>query len=176
MPLMTLYVTTLDLNNTQRDFDCGLISVETSFDFLNHIVARGYTLVNAYLLEESSRIALPVEAFDGLPTSEAIEALEREWQAVLANLPLAQSLHRQEMIELTRRRVNGYALHIAAQERMITWLTTWLHRTQEKTLTEPRRSQLIGQYESQLCIYKAQLDKMLLGARLAANQLNQLTV
>ncbi|RYF64587.1 MAG: hypothetical protein EOO39_26395 [Cytophagaceae bacterium] len=173
---MTLYLTALDLDNTQREFSCGLISLETSFDFLNHIVARGHTLVKAYILDGSSRTELPVMAFDGLPSLAATQALEREWQAVLASLPLTQSVHCQEMIALTRRRINGYALHIAAQERMITWLTTWLHRTQEKTLTEPMRSRLTGQYESQLGIHKAQRDKLLCGARLAMNRLNQLTI
>lgn len=173
---MILHLTALDAHHTQREFSCILTSMEANFDFLNCIVAQGHTLLSAHLMEGSNRTELPVIAFDGLPISKAIQALEHEWQAILSSLYTVHPIHQQELIELTLRRIDSYRIRIAAHKRMIDYFNKWLQRTQNQTLTKPKRSELIRKYESQLAIHTTQLDKMLFDARLATKRLDQLAV
>lgn len=96
-----LFLTTIDPSNIKREFNCGFTSMEANFDFLSSIVAEGNTLVDAYILEGSSRMELPVAAFDGVPLSEVIRALQQEWEAVLSQPLQPLSAHRPELIEAT---------------------------------------------------------------------------
>ncbi|WP_460635914.1 hypothetical protein [Larkinella harenae] len=75
------------LHPTSREvqsFVFGATRLEISLDFLNSFVRKGYTLVSAVLQElNGSETALPLEALDGRPVSEAIQRLQEEWERIL---------------------------------------------------------------------------------------------
>ncbi|HEX9959225.1 MAG TPA: hypothetical protein VGA96_18285 [Fibrella sp.] len=172
---MILFLTTLDRQANQREFNCRLTSMEANFDFLSSIVAQGNTLLTAYLVDENSRMDLPVAAFDGLPLSVGIDALQQEWQAILSQPDPFTLAHREGIIQLTRQRIDQLQRAIKTHERMAGWYSQWLQRTQEwTTVPESTRSRLIERYEAQLALHKFQLAKAHFQATLAVNRLNQL--
>src|SRR4051812_43300616 len=101
---MILFLTALDQQISQREFSCQLTSIEAHFDFLNQLVLQGHTLLSAYIIEDSSRTDLPLAAFDGLPMSKDVQALEQDWKAILRKPPIPSLLDHQELIKLTQRR------------------------------------------------------------------------
>jgi len=81
--MVTLFLTAFDQQVKQREFSCALASIEANLDFLNHLIAQGHTLLTAHLIDDERRIDLPLVAFDGLPVATALQALQKEWQAIL---------------------------------------------------------------------------------------------
>ncbi|RZK37676.1 MAG: hypothetical protein EOO61_08690 [Hymenobacter sp.] len=171
---MTLFLTALDQQANQREFDCQLNSLEDSFDFLSRIVARGDTLVSAYILEDSNRTVLPVAAFDGLPLSIGIQALQQEWQSILREPQRFNPIYLEELIELLYRRLSICETSVAAHKRMVDHFTRSLEWAQTSVSHESTRSYLIHKYEDQLWVYQTQLAKARFYANLCTSRLNYL--
>ena len=174
--MIALFLTALDQQGHYREFSCLLSSLEANFDLLNRIIAQGDILLSAYVMEDTTRTDLPVAAFDGLPASSGIRTLEREWQAILNSPVVPRSLHQQELLALTRRRMDQYDFNIAAHERMIAYFDKWLQNTKTTTPPGPTRSYLIQRYECQLAAHQLQLAEVRFRSNLVASRLNQLTV
>ena len=172
--MATLFIRVLDPQINQREFNCGLDSIEASFDFLNHIVAHGHTLLRAYLVEDSIRTDLPIDAFDGLPMTLGIQALEDQWKVILSSKSSLSGSAHQELIELTRRRMDLYEGNIKVHKRMIDWYRIWLDRIQERDLVDPTRTNYSQLYEHHLLAHQTQLVKAHFGAKLLTNRLSQL--
>lgn len=171
---MILFFSALDNQANHRDFSCGLSSLEANWDLLSSLVAQGSTLLTAYVIDDDVRTNLPLAAFDGFPLSVDIQALQTEWRTILSTPRSVNSIHREELIALTRQRVHNAERAIIAQERMIDYFGKWLERTQKKSISESQRSQLVHQYEMQLAKHRVQLGKAHFYSRLATDRLNQL--
>lgn len=87
---MNILFTTIDNKNRLRNFSWWFPSIETAFDVLSTLCTKGQWLIKAELIDGLNRIVLPVEAFDGIALSPALNHLEREWQQLL-NLESHQS-------------------------------------------------------------------------------------
>lgn len=59
--------------------------LESHINALNFFVATGYQLRSASLTDrDGGRIDLPIEAFDGMPMTDAIRELQTEYEQVLS--------------------------------------------------------------------------------------------
>ncbi|GAB4035652.1 hypothetical protein [Spirosoma jeollabukense] len=61
-----------------------IANYESAFELLTQLVAEGWILQEAVIIDGTGRIAIPVEAFDGQPIQAHISALQQEWQLILA--------------------------------------------------------------------------------------------
>ena len=171
---MMLFVTTFDQQATVREFSCSLGSIEANFDFLSSVVAQGHVLLTAHMLEDMNCTLLPLAAFDGLPLSIGIRALQDEWRAILSEPRSSLSIHQEEIIHLTRQRIHYYEVNIRTHKRMIDWYNQWLQRTQDGHTLSLRKSRLVNQYATHLMSCQAQLAKAQFCSELATNRLTQL--
>ncbi|CAN5196636.1 hypothetical protein BH09BAC4_BH09BAC4_46060 [soil metagenome] len=171
---MILFFSALDHQANHRDFSCGLSSLEANWDLLSNLVAQGNTLLTAYVIEDDVRTNLPLAAFDGFPLSADVQALQTEWRTILSTPRSANSIHKEELIALTRQRVHHAERTVIAQERMIDYFGKWLERTQKRSISEPKRSQLVHQYEMQLAKHQVQLGRAHFYSSLVTDRLNQL--
>ncbi|MBN8823385.1 MULTISPECIES: hypothetical protein [unclassified Spirosoma] len=58
-------------------------SYESAFELLTQLVVNQWTLTTAILVDNGDCLCLPVEAFDGQPILDHIQALELEWTQLL---------------------------------------------------------------------------------------------
>lgn len=169
-----LFITALDHEAQHQEFGCGLTSLEENLDFVNRIITEGYTLVTACLVENTSRTDLPVAAFDGVPMTPVLKALQDEWQTILTEPSSLPSVHQNELKAITRRRLDAYQLNIRGHQQMIGYLEQWLQRTQDRMLSEPRKSRLLQQYRHRLAVHQEQLTQTHFLFSLAQSRLCQM--
>lgn len=81
---MFLSTTTLNQQACRQDFFCQINDLEQAFAFLDLIVSNGDTLVKANLVDQGSRLNLPVDAFDGESVCTHLVLLKEEWERILA--------------------------------------------------------------------------------------------
>lgn len=81
---MIFSLTAIDQNGQTQDFFCQIEQIELGFDLLSAVSATGHILLKAESLDEGKLTSFPVAVFDGIPFSENIRLLEREWQQILA--------------------------------------------------------------------------------------------
>ena len=81
---MVFSLTAIDQQGQTREFFCQIDKVEVGFDLLSAVAAQGHILLKAQVLDGDRLTSFPTDVFDGVPFSENIRLLEREWQAVLA--------------------------------------------------------------------------------------------
>ncbi|UHG94836.1 hypothetical protein [Spirosoma oryzicola] len=146
---MFLQFTTLTKDRQWREFSCQLDELEVGLDVLLSIVKMGDQLINAYLTDGDSRLALPVEAFEGDSFSEPIGQLKREWEQLLAQPPVSQSLtsvdwRKTEVIEpliaLKQRRIDGLQDTLNQMQQL-------LYTTELGMQEGPYKTRLITHYE-----------------------------
>jgi hypothetical protein len=87
---MNILFTTIDDQNRLQNFFWWFPTVETAFDVLSTLCTKRQWLIKATLVDGLQRTVLPIEAFDGIAISPALNHLEREWQQLL-NLESHQS-------------------------------------------------------------------------------------
>ncbi|GAB3701554.1 hypothetical protein GCM10027592_29820 [Spirosoma flavus] len=79
-----IHITAIRDNQDADDFIIGGNSIEGCFGLLSKFVSLGCQLITVKLsLGEDCLTFLPIEAFDGEPMEEAIQVLQREWEAIL---------------------------------------------------------------------------------------------
>jgi hypothetical protein len=85
---MTLYFS-LEASDGSPASPCVCCAeLEIQLDVLNSFVALGNVLISAYLVDDKGiRIALPLNAFDGLPVADSLRNLTKEYQQVLGVCP-----------------------------------------------------------------------------------------
>lgn len=171
---MILFLTALDEKANWREFTCDLGSLENKFDFLSKIVARGTTLLTAYILDDNQRTDLPLAAFDGIPLSTGISALQEEWQAILSQPRWPSRLPDEELIRIAQQRIDYYQEVIATHQQMVGWLETWLQRTRNQNLEGAVQLRLLQCYESQIINRQTQLVKAHFQVALSTTRLTQL--
>lgn len=172
---MMLFLTALDAEANPRDFSYGgHRALEDNLDFLTTLVTQGHTLLSAYIIEDNNRTDLPLAAFDGVPISAGIHALQLEWERILSRPPSPIYQHRQDLIDLTRHRLHHWEVAVGLHQQMVHFMEHSLHHAQAYFLTEPRRSRFIDRYEAQLASHQAKLAKARFYSCLMANRLNQL--
>jgi hypothetical protein len=172
--MVMLFLSAFDPQANHREFSCLLPSLEDNCDFLSTLVQQGNTLLTAYLLEEGVRTPLPLAAFDGLPLSPALQRLEHQWQLSLKGPSSVGSVHREELIGLTRRRLHLAESHVSQHQRMITCFGHWLERTQATSMPELLKAQLLDRYQGQLSRHQAQLAKARVNLALITDRFHQL--
>lgn len=171
---MVLFLASLDKEAQLREFSCQLDKLEVAFDFLSTIVAKGDTLLNAYILDNNERTDLPIDVFDGAPFLEAMQEIEKEWQSALSEPLQADPSHNRYIIEFTQQRVRQYETRIANEELMIRRLEQLLLRSAEAGSSETMRSQLVQEYEAMIVRYEVQLTRTKSAHKIAVDRLNQL--
>ena len=172
---MVLFLAALDKEAQLREFSCQLDKLEVAFDFLSTIVARGDTLLSAYILDNNERTDLPIDVFDGAPFLEAMQDMEKDWQALLSAPPQPEQSPNQHIIQFIQQRVRQYETRIANEKLMISRLEQLLLRSNEGFSSGHIRSRLIREYEAMISRCQIQLIKTKVCHRLAIERLNQLT-
>jgi hypothetical protein len=149
-------------------------SPEVAFDRLSAYVADGLVLINAWLIDGSVRLALPVEAFDGQPFGLPIKQLQQQWEHILGEKPdWITSMNRQRYKEWDR-------LLIAYYENQIGYFSKAIDRVEKaarisETLRySPKRFRLTQQYETLVQRYTLQLNAILMTYQITIDHLNRL--
>ena len=177
--MIMVFLTACDKQGNVNQFACGLDSVEAVFDFLDEVVSQGDTLLTAYMLdqlERNKRMDLPLEAFDGIPSSIAIKELQEEWQAILTDPEPHEKgpAHDEATIQLIRQRLRQYQMRIATSERMVNCFTKLLQRLQATSSLGPTRDGLMHQYKTILERSEKQLVKAQFRSNVVTHRLNLL--
>lgn len=155
--MVTLYLKALTADAHERVFTCMLTTLESAFDFLNQIVAQGNILLSAFVVDESGRTKLPLAAFDGLPTTTAIQVLIDEWTSVL-NQPISvNSANHQVLIELTRRRLRNQQARQVWLREMIEHYNQWQQWVVDDVRWSARQRRVTYRYATQLALHQTQL-------------------
>ena len=157
---MLLFLTAIDAQQERR-FSCLLDELDAIFEFLNQVVAKGDSLIEAHLMDDEQpardalppayRMPLPTAAFDGVSCLPALRQIELEWTAILAE-PLRSSLPSdtvdrrwyQETIRVYEQRITGLELLITDVNR--------LHQRAENAFGSSNNpyQAVLTRYESQL--------------------------
>lgn len=172
---MVLFLTARDPNTQIRKFSCQLEKLEVAFEFLSDIVAKGSTLLQAYIVEEGKRTDLPLAIFDGAPFVEAMQELEKEWQTLLSEPALSTSLQETLLIPLIQQRARQFEAKIASYQKLISRLEQLLSRTQKNFSAGPIKSRVISQYESMINRNQVWLIKAQISHQIILSKLNQLS-
>lgn len=172
---MVLFLTARDQNFQIRKFSCQLDKLEIAFEFLSDIVAKGSTLLQAYIIDEGKRTELPLPIFDGGPFMVAMQELENEWQTLLNEPALSTPSQKSLLVPLIQQRAQQYETKIASYEKLIKRLKQLLVRTQENFSTGPIKSQVISQYEAMINKNQVWLIKAQISHQVILNRLSQLS-
>lgn len=169
---MILFLTARDQHRQIRKFSCQLDKLEVAFEFLTDIVAKGSTLLDAYIIDEGKRTELPLRVFDGGQFLTAMQELERDWQTLLNEPVLSTSVQESLLIPLIQRRARQYEKKIASYKKLISHLEQLLVRAQGNFATGPMKSRIISQYKSMIrknqgWLIKAQLSYQIILDRLS---------
>ncbi len=81
---MVFSLTAIDEAGQTRDFFCQVENIEVGFDVLSAVAALGHILLKAQVLEGDKLTSFPTEVFDGVPFSENIRLLEKDWKEILS--------------------------------------------------------------------------------------------
>lgn len=167
---MRLVMIATDPKGYRNEFSGDLPTLEAGLDFLSKIVKKRHVLLKAELIDGNQRISLPVAAFDGVPFSEALKALQNEWQAILDRSCQKDLVHADQVL-LARYSLQQCDLLIAHHKRMIHWTNNLLLRKQPGEL-----SRFAGYYEQQLSYHQRKLAEVQVRSSLRTDWLNQLLV
>ncbi|QIP14512.1 hypothetical protein G8759_18785 [Spirosoma aureum] len=176
---MVLFITAIDVNSRTREFSCQFPELEQAFDFLNEIVGRGNTLIQACTEEDNQLIHLPIDAFDGAPFLGAIEELKQEWLSVLGYAPtsgIADNGNHPELIEWLKKRIDQYELQMVMIESNISRFKQLLCRAESSMLQDPDFAAVSYHFASLLINYEEQLKKVCLIHQQAVYRLGELTI
>lgn len=166
---MTIVLTAIDPQGHTNEFRGDLPSLEAGFDFLSRIVGKGHTLLKAYIQDGNMQVNLPLAAFDGLPLSVDILALQGEWQAILAMAYYKDIIH-EDQVWLARQFVHQCDLKISHHQRMLSWasdtlkiksLTNFARLTDHYERLVDRHQKLLVAAQLRLGLRKAWLDQLL---------------
>lgn len=171
---MTLTFSSIDSTNQVREFSWWFTSLEFVCDVLDSLVAKGSQLIKVELIDNDQRIQLPVQAFDGSSSSEAMRQLESEWRQVLSEPVDFRSVHNQWLIGLAREQVRSHEDRIARLELAIQAVEQRRQHVQDSIFDEPCRSILITRNEMAIQQYQQHLANAQLRQQTTLNQLRQL--
>ena len=115
---MFLRLVAIDQLGEERNFTCELEQLEDGFDLLNHIVAKGHTLLEASIVDHHQSTSLPVEVFEGVSFLAAMQELQQEWESLLIQPTPALSFTQQQRIQWLEQRVQHFTRRIADIERL----------------------------------------------------------
>ena len=157
---MVFLLTAIDESGNTRDFSCQLNTLESGFEVLNNVVAMGHTLTKARLLDQGNQTDFPTEAFDGVPFTEALQELEREWKMILRE-PIDSTATTQTRIDFAHWQLETYETLITSYELFIARLSRLLERAQTMQEVRPgaRNFGVIQHYEVALDNYRTRLIK-----------------
>ncbi|ARK13320.1 hypothetical protein [Fibrivirga algicola] len=166
---MVFLLTAIDEACEIREFTCHLDKLENGLDFLSDLVAQGYILLKARILDENNFTQLPVEAFDGVPFSTALQQIEEEWKTIL-NEPVSRaSVAHQAHIQRVQQKLAQCDKLIASYKLTITRLTALVERAHNLAESRQRGSGFIDHYKSIIDSY----DTRLVNAYVIHHQLSQ---
>ncbi|GAB2561696.1 hypothetical protein [Spirosoma aerophilum] len=92
---MLLSFTSVDEQANIRECAWWFNTIEAAFEALNAVFAKGNHIIQAALIDDEKRTALPVDAFDGDSVSAPMQELENEWQQLLGQPLKPQSVNRE---------------------------------------------------------------------------------
>ncbi|WP_420151076.1 hypothetical protein [Spirosoma sp.] len=150
---MILSFTAIDASAQLRNFFYQQEELENALDILSAIASQGDTLLNACIIDEKSRLELPVEAFDGQQFSDSIKQLEKQWQTVLSESTRTTEENDTWYVELTRQRVKLYEDRLDQLTKTINQLEVLYQHTEDYMFNERLRTNLINRYSSLLAQY-----------------------
>ena len=118
---MMLFVNAITL----EDVECTNLGYwvgdhESAFEILTKLVAEGWVLTEATIMDGSDRMAVPTEVFDGQPIQVHIQALQQQWQQILTNQPvLAAATGMQRLKEWYTQLDSYYETMLVHLEKMV---------------------------------------------------------
>lgn len=84
-------------------FFCNIDDLESGFEVLSMLAAQGDLVLEAHIMDETTRLDLPAHIFDGKPFRSPIRRLEKQWTRIL-NKPVGKgSVHNLELKATTHR-------------------------------------------------------------------------
>lgn len=135
--------------------------VETACEELTSLVAEGWTLERALLVDGHSRVELPVAVFDGQSFQKPIKRLQQQWQQILAKSPA--SAPRQPMTwsvaEVLQRQIQREKHYIRRLIEAIGRLEQISHQTRSIPYSESTRYRIYSRHQTMLILYKSQLSQ-----------------
>lgn len=155
---MLFCLTVLDKETQVRKFSLSPNEIETGLDFVTELVAKGERLLNVWLQEGTKKTELPLHIFDGMPCRAAMQEIQQVGQALLRNPSRSKSRHHQDLIDLTRKRLQLYESHIASQQVLIDRLKVLQGRADWQIQGVSTRSKLIRRYQFQIDTYRRQIN------------------
>jgi uncharacterized protein (UPF0262 family) len=134
-----------------------ITSYEAAFEQLTQLVAEGWGLEYAIIIDEGNTITLPVEAFDGQPIEVHIATLQQQWAQLLREAPDKTSTRLASSRSSIRERLKDHLLSLDAYyarllihlEKMIFMLEVRKAKLARKH-SETMRTKLSQQYDSLL--------------------------
>lgn len=173
---MLFCLTVLDKQGQVREFRIVLHELETGLDFVSQLVAKGETVLNVWLQEGHKTTDLPLHIFDGVPFRAAMLALYQAGQALVKKPAQLGSQPQQDLIELTRKRLQLCESHIALQHGLIDRLIILQERAERQIQVVSTRLALIRHYQQQIDSYTRQISHNQLSQQQIGQRLNRLLV
>ncbi|MFD2570312.1 hypothetical protein ACFSUS_06680 [Spirosoma soli] len=150
--MLLLFLKAFDKYKDVREFSCGLNDIESALDFLSKLTTKGETLIDACIIEDDSRLDLPVNAFDGELFKGPLKQLESQWQQLLKK-PIADT-------PVDKEAVKGYIQRsIVLNRTQINYVTALLDQLEEKIRTTQAGKLCSATKEMLITLYNAQINK-----------------
>ena len=132
-----------------REFTCRVPQLETALTTLSLIAAAGNTLLDVYYLENGKRTNLPPQAFDQHDLIRPLQALQNQWEAILA-IPeeKARALLTLSLLEMTLQRIDQYESQMAECDSSISKFEQLMATTQQTLVTGINRHRLLTHYRA----------------------------
>ncbi|GAB3755843.1 hypothetical protein [Spirosoma pomorum] len=117
---MLFVVTIQNPAGENRPFSIWLDQLETGLDMVTRLGESGKLLGEVSIVDDTSRISLPVSLFDGTSFTPLLQQLQTQWQQILTR-PLAGSVSDTDWL---RQRLAAGERQLARQHSMIARLET----------------------------------------------------
>ena len=141
-----------------RHFSCSIKTLEDALTLLQSIAAQGDQLSSAYLIDQHSRLKLPVRAIDGESFAMPFEDLKREWEDVLAG-PSGTQANQQWECDLALARVLYYETSVSYLLTVIDWSLLLINQLEKQDFLSPRHLAMIQRYDSIVATHQQLLQK-----------------
>jgi hypothetical protein len=81
---------------------------ESAFELLTLLVADGWIVQEAFVVDGPDRLKVPVEAFDGQPIQIHIHSLQRQWQRLLSDQPIPPNTLNNQQLKSWYMQLDAY--------------------------------------------------------------------
>lgn len=147
-----LILTVLDGQGQQREFGCLFNKPEVSHHFVRDIIENGNILLAAHILEGSTSVSLPIDAFSDGSWVNVLQNFRDESQLFPVQMP-DNDIDKQ----LVWQRITQYQAYILDLEKMRDQVMVFLQQTTDNFSAGPRKNRLTSRYQALIANLDSQL-------------------